>query len=558
MVFGDVNGDGKADVGLYNQQSGEIHVGLSNGRGFAAPVRFAAGLPVWNGRAFQADLADVNGDGRADLVILSRGRDDVPGDATALVALSTGTGFSYPAQPVWNASWCADYQTCLFGDLNGDRRADMAAFTPDHGTLWGSLSAGGSFGGNSTWNTYFCIRNEVCALGDVDGDGRADAIAFKPRAQGNQKGNVLVARSTGTAFVDVRYGHGYFCIDNERCLVGDLNGDRKSDILLLKGWGIPGWERLQVLASLSNGTAFINANPFEWAQIPFFAPDARSWGQFVLADVTGDGKADLVEYGAISRSVAGGGFATTGLAVDVFVTTDRPRPAPAASNAPPQPGGFAKAALYNCQTEQERLFYWHVDNTTGAVEQKGPIDAMYSEAGFCPDPNDGPETFDLADGHIHTIIAVNPEAIGCEGRNDPNTVACVYGALTLRGAASGGLCRWIVAAQAASCGVGLGSVSSGLSVRPASVTICREGFVTRNARANDLVCVSEATRDATAEENRRAAERRSETLGPYGPATCKNGFVWREAFDGDVVCVTPDRRDQASADNAAQADRRAD
>lgn len=182
---------------------------------------------------FSSRLTDVNGDSRADLVILSRGRDDVPGDATALVALSTGTSFGYPANPTWNVSWCAGYQVCLFGDLNGDRKTDMTAFTPNFGTLWGSLSSGAAFGGNAVWHHYFCIRGEVCAVGGVDGDSRADAIAFKPNAPGVQKGNVLVAGSTGAGFVDVRLGHGFFCIENERWLVGDVNGDRRADIACL-------------------------------------------------------------------------------------------------------------------------------------------------------------------------------------------------------------------------------------------------------------------------------------------------------------------------------------
>lgn len=54
-VLGDINGDGKADLALYQQQLGEVYVALSTGRGFATPVRFAAGLPKWSGRYFQAD-----------------------------------------------------------------------------------------------------------------------------------------------------------------------------------------------------------------------------------------------------------------------------------------------------------------------------------------------------------------------------------------------------------------------------------------------------------------------------------------------------------------------
>lgn len=86
---------------------------------------------------------------------------------------------------------------------------------------------------------------------------------------------------------------------------------------------------------------------------------------------------------------------------------------------------------------------------------------------------------------------------------------------------------------------------------------CQVGYVWREARPTDHVCVTPETRQVTRDENSLAGSRREPAGGPYGPNTCKQGFVWREAFDGDVVCVSPDRRAQARADNNAAAGRRA-
>ncbi|MCA0155348.1 fibronectin type III domain-containing protein [Tsukamurella sp. M9C] len=85
---------------------------------------------------------------------------------------------------------------------------------------------------------------------------------------------------------------------------------------------------------------------------------------------------------------------------------------------------------------------------------------------------------------------------------------------------------------------------------------CKQGFVWREARTSDRVCVTPSTRTATAEENRLAASRRQPGGGAYGPNTCRQGFVWREAYAGDVVCVTPASRSRAHADNAAASSRR--
>ncbi|HSN88832.1 MAG TPA: toll/interleukin-1 receptor domain-containing protein [Thermoanaerobaculia bacterium] len=85
---------------------------------------------------------------------------------------------------------------------------------------------------------------------------------------------------------------------------------------------------------------------------------------------------------------------------------------------------------------------------------------------------------------------------------------------------------------------------------------CKQGFVWREARQEDLVCVTPDIRKQTAEDNLQADARRDPAGGPYGPDTCLSGYVWREAFDGDVVCVTPATRDQALLDNSKANERR--
>jgi TIR domain len=85
--------------------------------------------------------------------------------------------------------------------------------------------------------------------------------------------------------------------------------------------------------------------------------------------------------------------------------------------------------------------------------------------------------------------------------------------------------------------------------------ICVGGYVWRDARPGDKVCVTPAVRSRSAAENDAAAQTRQPGGGPYGPNTCRQGFVWREAFAGDQVCVPPASREAAAADNAAARDR---
>jgi len=84
---------------------------------------------------------------------------------------------------------------------------------------------------------------------------------------------------------------------------------------------------------------------------------------------------------------------------------------------------------------------------------------------------------------------------------------------------------------------------------------CKSGFVWREARPNDLVCVTES-RTRVREENRTASSRIQPGGGASGPFTCLSGFVWREAFEGDLVCVTPEVRTLVREENRQAASRR--
>jgi hypothetical protein len=77
--------------------------------------------------------------------------------------------------------------------------------------------------------------------------------------------------------------------------------------------------------------------------------------------------------------------------------------------------------------------------------------------------------------------------------------------------------------------------------------VCASGYVWREARPADHVCVTPESRALVRQENSRAQQRW--TVGAYGPHTCIQGYVWREAFQGDDVCVTPERRDQVREEN---------
>lgn len=115
------------------------------------------------------------------------------------------------------------------------------------------------------------------------------------------------------------------------------------------------------------------------------------------------------------------------------------------------------------------------------------------------------------------------------------------------------LAGWPLVANA---GESVGTSSDPLVLSPAPLPrdSCRQGFVWRDARPGDHVCVTPATRADVARQNRETA--RLWVNGAYGPHTCVSGYVWREAFKGDTVCVRPNVRESVRQDNTNAARRR--
>jgi hypothetical protein len=82
---------------------------------------------------------------------------------------------------------------------------------------------------------------------------------------------------------------------------------------------------------------------------------------------------------------------------------------------------------------------------------------------------------------------------------------------------------------------------------------CKPGYVYRDAKNGDGVCVTPADRAEAKAQNANAANNVKSGGGASGPNTCRDGYVWREAFGGDVVCVTPFERQKAKDQNAQSA-----
>ncbi|WP_432923062.1 hypothetical protein ACQPZZ_25840 [Microbispora sp. CA-135349] len=82
---------------------------------------------------------------------------------------------------------------------------------------------------------------------------------------------------------------------------------------------------------------------------------------------------------------------------------------------------------------------------------------------------------------------------------------------------------------------------------------CLEGYVWREARPSDHVCVSPQERAQVQKDN--AIKESRWVSGANGPHTCTDDFEWRNAFPGDDVCVFGKERIDVEVQNRIAASR---
>ncbi len=130
LIVGDFNGDGKPDLAVVNNygspaSSAKISILINNGKGGFNPAVTYALSTV----ATEITAADVNGDGKLDLVVPLYGTSTTAGSAVAIL-LGNGNGTFQAEKDVSLGTYLNPYDAAV-ADLNGDGKVDLAVTIED-------------------------------------------------------------------------------------------------------------------------------------------------------------------------------------------------------------------------------------------------------------------------------------------------------------------------------------------------------------------------------------------------------------------------------------------
>lgn len=291
----------------------QVHVSSSQGRAadsdnpfFLPPVDYNSG--AWG--AGSAMVADVNKDGKLDIVVVNAGG-GINFDGTVGVLLGNGAGTFQPVvlydSGGWEPAWLA------VADVNGDGTSDLIVANRCDGVA--NCDVSGSVGillgnGDGTFRSVVTygsggVAASGVAVADVNGDGKPDIVTTNCDSVGgscltNGAGivGVLLGNGDGTFKAAVTYNlnrlFGSFGADG--VAIADVNDDGIPDLVVGTGSGGDSPGAVVVLSGNGDGTFY----PQDVFPVGTFSP--ASWP--VVADVNGDGIPDLLAVSYYSDTVS--------------------------------------------------------------------------------------------------------------------------------------------------------------------------------------------------------------------------------------------------------------
>ena len=285
---GDVNGDAKLDmvVASYNASSLDVFVNTSG----TTDISFAPSIQISSiDCPFFADIADIDGDGKADIIFPHK----QTGKVMMALNQSAGATVSF-SSPISIGEVTTPYFLAI-GDLNKDGKQDVvvAGYGANKVLVYKNMSTVGSVSFDTPIELAATTPYGI-TLADLDQDGQLDIVTS------NLLGGTISIFSLDNAGnlsfkarQDIAAGVRIYAT-----AVGDLDGDSKPDLAITNYYGTAALEPTGIVLLKNTSTAgtiqFVNEGELS----------AGPPSHVAINDVDGDGKNEIISVDYVNSKIS--------------------------------------------------------------------------------------------------------------------------------------------------------------------------------------------------------------------------------------------------------------
>ncbi|HET7625831.1 MAG TPA: VCBS repeat-containing protein, partial [Verrucomicrobiae bacterium] len=265
VVAADVNGDGKVDLISADEGSSTLTILTNNGSGILSSNATCHGLS----NPESVVSADVNQDGKVDLIAVCGGTRRL-----SVLTNDGSGGFVISGNYIGG-----DYPyLAIAEDVNGDGEKDLIGGNGNSLVVLTNVGDGNFVLASSPGTHGWSFTS-----GDFNGDGKLDLVQTGASMVPTYHGYFMILTNSGNGTFSLSFTNSISTLWPGAISAADLNGDRKVDLV------IPDYnstEGTNLIVFTNNGTGFL---AFDSTYAVTRGPEC-----VIAEDVNGDGKKDLI------------------------------------------------------------------------------------------------------------------------------------------------------------------------------------------------------------------------------------------------------------------------